>query len=132
MEEENLTLTTRPPPPAEELLRLEFDEEIINQAQRLNDIAKLLITVELAMLGLYAIALKLIEGDKASLTVTPPVYTTFFWFAALALTLMALLPKSYQVDRSTYHGTPPSDNMSPGTNIQLLSIEDYFKKNSPL
>jgi len=108
---------------------LNLTKKFVNQAHRLDDIAKLLIMVELAVPGLYATALKLIEGDKASLAVTPAVYTTFFfWFAALALTLVALLPKSYQVDRSTYHGTPPSDNMSPGTNTQLLSIEDYSKK----
>lgn len=38
-------IKTTPPSPSSELLRDKFDEDIAHQAQRLNELAKLLITV---------------------------------------------------------------------------------------
>ena len=123
MEREKPALPTRPPPPTDDLLRQKFDEDIVNQAQRLDDIAKLLISVELAVPGLYATALKLVSGGNAALAVGPAVYgALFFWFVAPLLTLLALLPRRYEVDRNITRRTPPNEFAEP------LSIEAYFKK----
>ncbi len=42
MDEDEHTLTMRQPSLSVELLRSKFDEDIVNQAQRLDDIVKLL------------------------------------------------------------------------------------------
>ncbi len=119
------TIKTRPPNTTEELLSTKFDEEFTNQPQRLDEIAKLLITIELAIPGLYATALKLINGDKATLTLSLEVYFAFiFWALALLFTLLAILPRTYNVDRAIIRRTTPHEFLEP------LSIEAYFKKSA--
>lgn len=123
--EEDKPTATHPASPRVDLLRSKFDEDIVNQAQRLAEVAKLMITVELAVPGLYATALKLIRGDQAMLGLGPAVYTAFFfWFIALVATLMTLVPKRYQVDRDIIRRSPPDEFALP------LSIEAYFKKSA--
>jgi hypothetical protein len=52
---------------ADEILLECFVKDVAEQATRLDDLAKQLITLEIAIPGLYAAALKLVSGDQATL-----------------------------------------------------------------
>ena len=119
--EEDTHLPTRKPSPTHQLLRERFDEDIVRQATLMDDMAKLLITVNLTVMGLYATALKLISGDAAT-TISPSIGFAFIcWLFALMVALAALMPRYYRVDRDTIRRSPPHEFDSP------LSIEAYFK-----
>jgi hypothetical protein len=61
-------------------------------------LAQALLTVELAIPGLYATSLKLVSG-KESLTLTTPLGIAFAcWFVALVGCLYVLIPKRYPVN----------------------------------
>jgi hypothetical protein len=62
-------LPTRPPSKSESLLREKFAESVAGQSDLMDQLARQLITLELAIPGLYATVLKLTQGDKATVTV---------------------------------------------------------------
>ena len=65
----------------------------------MDDLAKLLISVELGTPALYATVLKLI--DKPSMEHGFALGLTFFlWFGALVLAFLAIMPKPHKVDSS--------------------------------
>jgi len=90
---------TQPLDKIDEVLRESFAKDIVDQAARLDDLAKQLITLEIAVPGAYAAILKLASGEAATLS-NPWLSVAAFiaWFAALGLTLLALIPLRRQVD----------------------------------
>jgi len=114
-------IPTRRPSQQDSLLRDKLTEEIASQPQRMDSLAQQLITIELAIPGLYATVLKLVQGDKGVLSAQPSLYVAFgLWMLALALTLGALFPRSYDVDTRTLRRRRAT---RPG---EALSIEEYF------
>jgi hypothetical protein len=79
-------IATRPPNKGEELLREKFAASIAGQSELMDKLGRQLITLELAIPGLYATVLKLVQGEDATLPVNNWLYATFlFWFVALLL-----------------------------------------------
>jgi len=121
----NAPLPTKPPSPQDSLLRNKLSEDIAGQAQRMDALAQQLITIELAIPGLYATALKLVRGDAATLTDPASLYIAFgLWFLALLLTLAALFPRRYRIDQTLLRRDRPAE---PG---EALSIEEYFSRSA--
>ncbi len=60
----NKPTSTRPLNDNEKLLREKFHESIVAQSDLMDKLSERLLTLELAIPGLYATALKLISGDK--------------------------------------------------------------------
>jgi hypothetical protein len=121
----NAPLPSKPPSPQDSLLRNKLSEDIAGQAQRMDSLAQQLITIELAIPGLYATALKLVRGDAATLTGQGSLYLAFgLWFLALLLTLAALFPRRYRIDQTLLRRDRPA---RPG---EALSIEEYFSRSA--
>lgn len=82
----------------ESLLDL-FAKDVSAQATRLDDLAKQLITLNIAIPGLYATVLKFISGDKAVVNDPVLLLITFAaWLLALGFALASLFPQRHQVD----------------------------------
>ncbi len=110
-----------PPSKSDEELEKGFVTAIIDQPKLLDELAKQLVTLNLAIPGLYATALKLIGGDDAVVNSAIMIGGAFFcWFVALALSLVSLTSRQWPVDRSKLRSNKPS---APG---QPLSIEEFF------
>ena len=60
------TLPTRPVSGSETLLRNKFAESIVGQSELMDKLAQQLITLELAIPGIYVAVLKLTAGDDAT------------------------------------------------------------------
>ncbi len=115
-------ISTRPPSGSEKLLKEKFAESIAGQSEQMDKLGQQLITLELAIPGLYATVLKLMSGGKATLAATPALYISFgFWFLALLLTLFSLIPRKWKVNRSIMkqHSSQETEE---------LGIEDFFYK----
>jgi hypothetical protein len=92
-------IPTRALSPQDRLLRGKLAEDVAGQSGRMDELARQLITLELAVPGLYATALKLVAGEKASVTPDVWLYLAFAsWGLALALALFGLFPRKYPVD----------------------------------
>ena len=115
-------IQTRPPNPGEILLREKFYESVTAQDELMGKVTGQLLTLELAIPGLYATVLKLIRGDAATLVLTPAFYLTYgLWLLALALTLYALIPKNWKVDPTILRQTPARLH-------EGLGLEDFFRQ----
>lgn len=115
-------ISTRPPSSAEKLLQEKFVESIAGQSEQMDKLGQYLITLELAIPGLYATVLKLMSGDKATLAISPAIYLAFIcWFVALLLTLISLIPRSWKVD-------PRIMKQDSSKQVADLGIEDFFHK----
>ncbi len=114
-------ISTRPPSGSEKLLKEKFAESIAGQSEQIDKLGQQLITLELAIAGLYGSALKLMSGGKATLATTPALYSFGFWFLALLLTLISLIPRKWKVNRSIMkqHSSQETEE---------LGIEDFFYK----
>lgn len=127
MERENMpnkSISTRPLNDNEKLLREKFYESIITQSELMDKLSERLITLQLAIPGAYATALKLMYGDKATVTLGTLGYIAFgLWFASLILTLFALTPKKWKVDVSILKQDPKKLD-------QALGIEDFFEQSA--
>lgn len=120
----NKPISTRPLSDNEKLLRGKFYESIVAQSDLMDKLSERLLTLELAIPGLYATVLKLVSGEKATVLVNTAFYVTFVcWLLALALTLMALTPKKWIVD-------PTLLKQDPKKYSEALGIEDYFEKSA--
>jgi hypothetical protein len=118
-------IPTRPMTEHEKMLREKFYIGITTQSDLLDKLSERLLTLELAIPSLYATVLKLVAGDKATLTVNAAFYVTFAcWLLALALTLAALMPKKWVVDRNVLRQDPA--RMAK----EGLGIEDFFDKSA--
>ena len=117
-------VTTRPPSSSEKLLRDKFMERYAAQNDLMDKLGQNLITLELAIPGLYATVLKLTQGDKATLPVDGWLYFTFgCWFLALLLTLVSLIPRQWRVD-------PTILKRDPAKTDGPLGLEDFFHKSA--
>lgn len=120
----NKPISTRPLNDNEKLMREKFYESIVAQSDLMDKLSERLLTLELAIPGLYATAVKLIRGDKATITVNAAFYITFgCWLLALLLTLMALTPKKWTVD-------PTILKQDPKKFSEALGIEDFFERSA--
>ena len=117
-------ISTRPLSDNEKLMRQKFYESIVAQSDLMDKLSERLLTLELAIPGLYATAVKLISGDKATITVNAAFYITFgCWLLALALTLAALTPRKWRVD-------PAILKQDPKKMSDALGIEDFFERSA--
>ncbi len=118
---ESLEYTVQPLSAVEKKLLDKYVEDLAGQSDRLTNLAERLITLELAIPGLFATVLKLAAGDKAAAPMNVFLYTAFFcWLAALVLTILALLPRSWQVDEQVMQQDHSVANAP-------LGIRDYFQ-----
>jgi hypothetical protein len=86
----------------DETLREGFAKALTEQAMHFDELAKQLITLELAIPGLYAVALKLVSGDTAKLNHSAPIILAFIcWLLALGFTFGSLIPEKYTVDKNS-------------------------------
>lgn len=117
-------ISTRAPTSSETVLKDKFAESIAGQSEQMDKLGGQLITVELAVPGLYATVLKLVSGDKATLSNDTAIYTSFaLWFLALLFTLTSLIPRKWKVDRSIM-------KQDPSKKTKVLGIEDFFNKSA--
>ena len=115
-------IPTRPPSGTEKLLKEKFAESIAGQCEHMDKLGRQLITLELAIPGLYATVLKLTSGGKATLSTSPGLYIAFAcWFIALLFTLISLIPRRWRVNRNIM-------KQDPSIETQELGIEDFFHK----
>ena len=120
----NQPISTRPVSDNEQLLRQEFYESIAAQSDLMDKLSEKLLTLELAIPGLFATVLKLTRGEDARLTINNALNLAFAcWLIALILTLIALTPKKWIVDVTVLKQDPAK--FSEG-----LGIEDYFEQSS--
>lgn len=118
-------IKTKPVSTTTNILREKFYAQYANQSEQMDALARQLITIELAIPGLYATVLKLTQGDKATLPADNWLYFTFgCWFLALALTLAALFPRRWKVDPTKIKPDPT------GKDSQTLSLEEFFYKSA--
>lgn len=117
-------IMTRPVNENENLLRKKFYESMAAQSDLMDKLGEKLITLELAIPGIYAAVLKLMRGDKATVTINAALYLTFIcWLLALALTLLALTPKKWRVDTNVLKQDPKKYS-------EGLGIEDFFEQSA--
>lgn len=83
----------------DETLLVKFAEDVAAQAARLDDLAKQLITLSIAIPGIYAAVLKLTAGETAVMLRTDVTILAFMaWLLALGFSVTALLPGRQEVD----------------------------------
>lgn len=117
-------ISTRPLSDNEKLLYEKFYKSIAAQSDLVDKLSEHLLTLELAIPGLYATVVKLISGDKTVVTVNAAFVITFgCWLLALLLTLAALTPKKWVVDPTILRQTPQKFS-------QALGIEDFFEQSA--
>ena len=120
----NQPLTTRPPDTFEAKIKEKYAASFANQSDLMDKLAQQLLTLELAIPGLYATVLKLIRGDEATVPVNNILYGTFaLWIVALGLTLAALMPREWKVD-------PTIMEQDPKSITGALGIKDFFAKSA--
>ena len=117
---------SRPPNTGESKLVTLYYERYAGQSARMDELGRQMITVEMAVPGLYASILALLRGDQAVLPggpwAVPWLYVTFGgWGLALLLTFLALFPRDYTVDTDILRADPAATD-------GVLGIEDYFRR----
>lgn len=116
--------STRPPSEQEKILRQKFYEALTAQGDLLDKVAERLLTLELAVPGLVATALTLVQGQNASLKPgVGMVLAAGCWILALFFTLRAIIPQNYRVDTTLLQQDPAKLD-------QALGIEDFFRRSA--
>jgi hypothetical protein len=116
--------TAQPVSPEAKLLREKYFEQYAGQSELMDKLGGHLITLELAIPGLYAAVLKLVQGEKATLPIDGWTYFTFIcWTAALLLTIISLVPRRWKVDPTVIEGDLSSAN-------PVLGVKDFFYKSA--
>jgi len=117
-------ISTQPLSDNQKLMRDKFYESLTAQSDLMDKLSERLLTLELAIPGLYATALKLTSGDKATLIINGAFYLTLAcWLLALILTLIALTPKKWRVD-------PTILKQDPKKFSEGLGLEDFFEQSA--
>jgi hypothetical protein len=101
------------------------------QVDRLDALAQQLLTLELAIPGLYATVLKLVAGREATLGGPWLVATFLLWFIALVTTLLTLFPRTYRVNPDRLWQTP-AENNAVGISIQTFYQRSAHSKRGVL
>ena len=110
-----------PPSKGDEELEKGFVTAIIDQPKLLDELAKQLVTLGLAIPGLYATVLKFIGGDAAVAKSTGLIVGAFLcWFFSLLLSLGSLTPRKWKVDQAILRREKPAASGQP------LSVEEFF------
>jgi hypothetical protein len=118
-------IPVRPLTDNEKLLREKFYVSITVQSDLMDKLSERLLTLELAIPSLYAAVIKLISGDSATAVLNAAFYITFgCWLLALALTLLALIPKKWKVN-PTILRQDPARMADEG-----LGMEDFFERSA--
>lgn len=98
MQDEEIVVTSKTLSTIDKKLKERFAEDIANQSTLMDEIGKLLITLELAIPGVYATVLKLVEGKENVVGTGVWIYVSFlFWALALVLTMLSLFPTLHKV-----------------------------------
>ncbi|MCB1762590.1 MAG: hypothetical protein KDI27_05570 [Gammaproteobacteria bacterium] len=117
---EDQPIRTTPPNRRDLLIQEKYIEEIAAQAERLDALGRQLITLELAVPGLYATLFKLVSGEKATMMLNSSIYIAFVcWLLALVLSLWSLVPRTYTVDPRHLEGRNHCASNS-------ISVMDFF------
>lgn len=83
----------------DEALMDAFAKDVGAQANRMDDLAKQLVVLNLAIPGLFAAALKLMSGDAGKLgNLWVLVFAFLAWMMSLGIAFVSLLPEKYLVD----------------------------------
>lgn len=118
---DSFVYASAPPTAGESLLREKFYERYADQSRLMDELARQMLTVELAVPGLYASVLALLRGDKATLPAGPWLIVAFGgWALALLLTFLAVFPRNYAVDPNVLEADPAAGGP--------LGIMDYFRR----
>ena len=99
---------TSPPGKEENMLQERFYDAVANQAALMDKLAQTLLTVELAIPGLYATTLKLVSGKESLMLTCALIFAFLFWLIALATTLFAVIPKQYDVNTNEIRNSEKS------------------------
>ena len=98
---------------------------VVEQPKSLDELGKQMVTLCLAIPGLFATVLKLTGGDDAVLRANCFVLWAFgCWFVALLLSLASLVPVVRKVDSQVIRRAQPA------AKGQALSIEEFFMKSA--
>lgn len=117
-------MTTHPLNEGEKLLRQKFYESVAAQSDLMDEVAGRLLTLELAIPGLYAAVLKLISGEAATVPVNWALYVTAAcWLLALFCTLLAMIPKKWEVN-------PQILKQDAAKFSEGLGLEDFFAQSA--
>ncbi len=118
---EDRPIPIRPPSRRDELIQERYIEEVARQGEHMDALARQLITLELAIPGLYATLLKLVAGGKATVPGDLQLYAAFgCWFLALLFSLLGLIPRKYRVD-------PRKLDEDTGCGAESLRILGFFR-----
>lgn len=113
------------PSKADEELEKGLAAAMVEQPKLLDELGKQMVTLCLAIPGLFATVLKLTGGDEAVLPVSCLVFWAFgCWLVALLLSLASLVPVTRTVDRQVVRRAQPA------AKGQSLSIEEFFTKSA--
>ena len=116
----NQPLTTKPLDSYHKKLKDKYAESFAEQSNLMNKLAQQLLSLELAIPGLYATFFKLIRSDKSVMQENYAIYAAFgLWLISLILNLVALIPRKWKVNRELLVRNPESKNPE-------LGIEDFF------
>jgi len=99
-EEKQPIFKTKPLSTIEKKLQEKFAEDIANQGALMDSMGRQLLSLELAMVGIYATVLKLISGEGATMqgSVVAIGISFFLWFMAVVATVLAIFPEKYEID----------------------------------
>ena len=111
---------TRPPSTESVFLLEEFKKEVVKQSDRMDDLAKELFKLELAIPGIYATVLKLFVDRNTQLSGHLVLGAFLCWAAALGLTLWGLSPKKREVLKDAV------ERGRIGSDTGKMTIREYY------
>lgn len=124
-EEPEEILGSYSPSKGDEELEKGLATAVVEQPKLLDELGKQMVTLCLAIPGLFATVLKLTGGDDAVLPANCLVFWAFAcWLVALLLSLASLVPVTRTVDRQVPRRAQPA------AKGQALSIEEFFMKSA--
>jgi len=124
-------IQTRPLDTRSKMMRAKFAETYVNQSEQMDRLAVQLITLEIAIPGIYASVLRLMVGEQGTIAKSNWIVALTFalWSIALALTLWSLFPREWTVDENKIAGNP--QHADPNFALEddrrsALSLEEFF------
>ena len=112
----NNIITGKSPDPSNAALLDAYQQDLIKQGDRFDELTKELLKLELAIPGIYAVVLRLLMGQSVPVSTMLVSIAFLLWLVALALTLLRLFPF-----RWSFPGRP-ADGIRPGPE----SVRTYF------
>lgn len=89
----------RSPNKEEIFINEKYLESISKQPELMDSVAKQLLTLELAIPGIYASVLKLVSSGEKPLSLSTDLYFVFAcWLVSLICIIMAIIPRTYKAD----------------------------------